>query len=425
MLIPFPYYPKVPPLEIPEINLDGVYALPEWPATHGAEALIQAALESPIGTPRLREMARGKEKVLIVCDDVARPTPAYLIVPHVLRELAAAGVAEGAIQFMMALGSHRPMTEDEMRAKLGDAVFERFPVHNHAWDNPEALQFMGETAQGVPVWINKQVAAADLVIGIGRIMPIDICGFTGGGKILIPGCCGEVTNSEMHWRRVDLDSSQIVGQRDNQVRQSIDELARQAGLDFIVNIVMDANKRILDCVAGDLELAHRAGCQRARAAHEVRIPRRADIVVCDGFPFDIEFWQVNKAVDTAGLVVREGGVVICVSPCHEGLSRTHEAELLKFGYRPTAEVKRLVESGQLHPKVIGVHMIQVSEVAVEKARLILVTQGISEADIRKVGLHYAATPQQALERAFHMTGPEARVAVLRGAAQMLPIITED
>jgi nickel-dependent lactate racemase len=100
------------------------------------------------------------------------------------------------------------MTEAEMRAKVGDAVFDRYPVHNHEWDNPEALQYMGNTDQGVEVWINKKVCRADLVIGIGRIMPIEVCGFTGGGKILIPGCCGEITNSDMHWTRVDVPAPQ-------------------------------------------------------------------------------------------------------------------------------------------------------------------------------------------------------------------------
>jgi lactate racemase len=424
MLIRFPY-PDMSLMEIPERNLSGVYALAEKPGAPDPGQVIQQALDRPIGTPPLRELAHGKRKVLIVCDDVSRPTPAWQIIPSVLRELEQAGIERQSIEFMMALGTHRPMTNEEMRQKVGADVFAQYRVNNHDWQNPGALHFVGRTDQGVEVWINRKVAAADLVIGIGRIMPIDICGFTGGGKILIPGCCGEITNSEMHWNRADLDSGQIVGQRDNAVRASIDSMARQAGLAFIVNVIMNAESRIIDCVAGDLTEAHRVGCHRAHAVHEVRIPRKADIVVADGAPFDIEFWQVNKAVDTAGLVVRKGGVVICVSPCYEGLSRTHEAELLKYGYRPKAEIKRLVESGELHPKVVGVHMIQVSEVALEKARLILVTQGISEADIKRVGLHYAATPQQALEMAFQMTGSEAQVAVLRGAAQMLPIVGED
>ena len=153
---------------------------------------------------------------------------------------------------------------------------------------------------------------------------------------------------------MDLDASQPFDRRP----EEIDSLAREAGLDFIVNVVMDASGNVFDCVAGDLELAHREGCRRARAYHEVRLPREADIVIVDGYPFDIEFWQVNKALDAAGQAVRKGGAVIVVYPCYEGLSRTHEADLLRHGYPSPADVKRLVESGQIAHKVVGVHMIR-------------------------------------------------------------------
>jgi nickel-dependent lactate racemase len=185
---------------------------------------------------------------------------------------------------------------------------------------------------------------------------------------------------------------------------------------------MDSAGTILDCVAGDLTEAHRAGCERARLLHEVKIPRQADIVIVDGYPFDIEFWQVNKAIDTAGLVVREGGIVICVSPCSEGLSVTHADVLLEFGYRSKSEIRQLVESGAIHHKVVGVHMIQVAEVAVEKACVYLVTNGICAEDLRKVGLNYAPTPQQALDKALERLGNTASVIVLRSAAEMLPQI---
>ena len=417
MEIHFDHYKTIPSLCVPDENFLGLFSLPVHPSD---EASILHALEHPIGTDRLCQLAKGKQSVLIVCDDIARPTPAYKIIPYVLKELAAAGVRDPQVEFMMALGTHRPMTEQEMRDKVGPDVYDRFAVYNHAWDRPEALRFMGKTAQGVDVWINNKVADADLVIGIGRIMPIEICGFTGGGKILIPGCCGEITNSEMHWTRVDVDRNEIIGKRDNPIRHSIDELARQAGLDFIINVIMDVEKNIFDCVAGDLVEAHREGCRRAQAYHEVRLPQLADIVIADGYPFDIEFWQVNKALDAAGMAVRDGGVIIIVSPCYEGLSRTHERELLQHGYTCKEHVKQLVASGQLEHKVVGVHMIQVADVALEKAAVFLVTDGIPHKTVEAVGLHSASTPQEALEKAFAMLGPNAKVAVLRGAAEMLP-----
>jgi nickel-dependent lactate racemase len=414
--VDFPHYEGVPALEVPDDNLVGVFALSQRPP---AERSVSDALDHPLGTPRLRDLAARKNSVLVIVDDVSRPTPAWKIVPFVLEELAAAGVADSAIEFIMALGTHRPMTEDEMRAKLGAEVHARYPCHNHAWDDPGQLVHVGNTPQGVEVWVNRKVAEAELVIGIGRIMPIDIAGFTGGGKIIVPGLCGEVTVNEMHWTRVDLDDAEVLGRRDNEVRASIDELARAAGLDFILNVVMDASGNVFDCVAGDLEVAHREGCRRAREYHEVKLPREADIVIVDGYPFDIEFWQVNKALDAAGTALREGGVVICVSPCFEGLSRTHEADLLEFGYRPVAEIKELVRCGRIHHKVVGVHMIQVAKVAVEKATVFLVGSCIPHEKIERVGMRHAPTPQEAFDEALGIVGEGAAVTVLRGAAEML------
>jgi nickel-dependent lactate racemase len=324
------------------------------------------------------------------------------------------------IEFLMALGTHRAMTREEMAAKLGSEVASDYKVHNHQWDNPDCLDYIGETDQGVPVWINKRVQQADLVVGLGSIMPIDICGFTGGGKILVPGVSGQVTVDQMHWTRIDVPSHHILGEAENPVRASIDLLARRAGLDFIVNVVLNSKNRIVGAVAGDMVTAHRQGCDIAREVYGVPIPHEFDIVVADSFPFDNEFWQANKALDTAGEIVRKGGVIILVTPCHEGFSQTH-GEMLEFGYLPIEQIKNLVNNGTIKHKVVGVHMAQASAVAVEKARLVLVSEGITQEQACKVGFSWAPTPQEAFKKAVKICGPSAKVAVLKDAARMLPL----
>jgi nickel-dependent lactate racemase len=416
----FPYK-DVPPVDVPDGNLKGVYRSRQAPDGVDPAGLTAAAISVPIGTAPLRQLAAGKKRILIVADDISRPTPVHLILPPVLAALGEAGVPAGSIEFMMALGSHRHMTRAEMERKLGQDVVRAHAVHNHDWNDRNACVLLGKTEQGVEVWINRKVAEADLVIGVGRIMPIDICGFTGGGKILVPGVCGKITNDDMHWTRMDLDDAAIVGQRDNPVRASIDALARKAGLGFIINCVMDTDRRVAHVVAGDLEKAHRRGCELALGIHGVRIPEPADIVIADSYPFDIEFWQANKALDQAGVVVKKGGVLILVSPCSEGFSATH-CEILEFGYPPIEEIKRLVRDGRIPSKVVGVHMAQVSRVAREKAHVILVTSGIPRQDVEKAGLGYAETPQAALDAAFDRLGRSAGVAILRGAAEMLPVV---
>jgi len=420
VIVEFPY-PETEPLHIPEDLRVTRFSLPRTEPEHGEEGIVRKALSTPIGTPPLRELARGKRGALIVVDDVSRPTPIHLFAPLVLQELKTAGLGEENIEFMVALGTHRAMTPAEMADKLGSDVVNRFPVHNHDWQDQEQLEFLGTTEQGAPVWINKRVRQADLVIGLGAIMPIEICGFTGGGKILVPGLSGPETVDSMHWTRIDVPAEQILGKAENPIRASIDTLARRAGLDFIANVILDPDNRIVAAVAGDMVEAHRAGCRTAERVFGVRVPGKYNIVIADSYPFDIEFWQANKALDTAGQVVTKGGVVILVSPCREGLSQSHAEEIRRFGYPPLARIKQLVERGEIQHRVVGVHMAQVSAVATEKARLILVSSGIGRQEAEGLGFSWAESPGEALNMALNMTRERPDIAVLRGASRMLAL----
>jgi nickel-dependent lactate racemase len=418
MKIDFPYS-HFPALEIPDRYHAQVFTLPDFrPRLTGSE-LVQHAIQMPIGSVRLSELAQGKKKVLIVVDDISRPTPIYEFLHDVLDELFRAGVKRECIEFIIALGTHRSMTRAELVSKLGEDVVTQYRIHDHHWDNPDCLEYVGNTEQGVPVWVNKLAIQADLVIGLGAIMPIEVCGFTGGGKILVPGISGQITVDEMHWTRIDVSSQDILGKADNPIRASIDALARKAGLDFIVNVILDAAGKIVGAVAGDMVEAHRAGCRIATQVFGVNITQEFDIVIADAFPFDIEFWQSNKALDTIGEVVKKNGVVILVSPCYEGLSQTHAAEIMEFGYLSVEQIKHLVNSGQLKHKVVGVHMYQVSSVAVEKATLILVSTGVKKDEAEQVGFLWAETAQKAFEKALEIVGQNPAISVLKGASRML------
>jgi nickel-dependent lactate racemase len=421
VIVEFPY-PETEPLHIPEDLPATRLSLPRLEPEDSEETILRMALSAPIGAPQLSELARGRRGALIVVDDVSRPTPVHRFAPLVLQELKDAGLTEEKIEFMVALGTHRAMTPAEMADKLGSDIVDRFPVHNHDWQDEKQLEFLGTTEQGAPVWINKRVRRADLVIGLGAIMPIEICGFTGGGKILVPGLSGPQTVDSMHWTRIDVPAQQILGRAENPIRASIDALARRAGLDFIVNVILDQGDRIVGAVAGDMVAAHRAGCRIAERAFGVTVPSKYDIVIADSHPFDIEFWQANKALDTAGQVVSEGGVVILVSPCREGLSRSHAREIRRFGYPPLARIKQLVESGQIKHRVVGVHMAQVSAVATEKARLILVSTGIGRREAEALGFSWASSPGQALKMALDIARVQPDIAVLEGASRMLALL---
>lgn len=430
MIVEFPYK-ETPVLEISDnIKVDIIAPVSKPPGKIDSQGIVSAALMNPIGTPPLRALAKGKSEVLIVFDDYSRPTPIYDFIDLVLNELDAAGIRDNMITFIAALGTHRPMTHKELCLKLGKRVVDRFAVLNHDWSDESQLEYVGDTDQGAPVWINRIVGKSDLVIALGAIMPLEVAGFTGGGKALVPGLSGELTVNEMHWTRIDVPSHQVVGKHNNPVRASINAVARKAGLNFIVNVILDEQNKIVDAVSGDMVAAHRVGCERAAPLFAVQVDTLYDVVIADSYPFDVEFWQANKALDTAGAFVRPGGTIILVSPCTEGWSRTHSAAILKYGYPRIAVVKDLVRSGKIRHKVVGVHMYQVAEAIVEKGQLVLVSTGIPNNEIEKVGFQWAETPQDAFDKAFLNLGADAdakadiTVAVLKNSARIMALTGE-
>ncbi|HTY58584.1 MAG TPA: nickel-dependent lactate racemase [Bacteroidota bacterium] len=412
-------------MEIPGGNLLGVFAPTPVSPGMSEDGIIADALAHPVAAPRLRDALAGKKNVLVVSDDHHRPTPVRTMLPLVLEEIRAAGIPDGAVEIIMALGSHRLMTEREMREKLGAGIVGKFRVTNHEWTNPDNLYFAGRVPPGIDVWVNRKMREYDFVVGLGQIMPMDVCGFTGGCNIIIPGLCGPKTSADFHWVRVGLPAEAVIGKRENAIREAIDNSAMAAGLSAILNVVLDGEGAVCAAVYGHPVEAHRKGVPPAMRAHTVTLPGKADIVVADGYPFDIEFWQVNKALDNASLAVRDGGVVIIVSPCYEGLSATHGDVIRRVGYRSRNEILRLVEQGEFPHRVAAVHMVQVAEATFEKkVTCILVTGGIPPEILDAVNLGHAPDPQSALAMAFGIAGSDARVAVLHRASETLPLIQE-
>jgi lactate racemase len=424
-IIAFPYA-WADPLSVPESCLIGEFGPPAGGDPAPEADVLDAALARPIGSPRLAEILAGRKRVLIVTDDHHRPTPVRRMIPPVLEEIRKAGLGPGGVEFIVALGTHRAMSDAELREKLGPDIVDGFRVSNHDWTDKSGLAFCGTVPPGIEVWVNSRMREFDVVLGLGSIMPIDVCGFTGGGKIIVPGLCGEKTNSDMHWVRAGIAGDLVVGRRENPIRAAIDRAALAGGLTAVFNAVLDSRCRIRQAVFGHPVEAHRAGARLSLSAHSAGLPEPADIVIADSFPFDIEFWQANKALGHASLAVRDGGTIILVSPCVEGLSSTHEKDILEIGYRTSAEIRSLVEDGRIGHLVVAVHMIQVAQATFDRGiTCILVTPGIGPDKLRTANLEGAPDPGAALAAAFRKHGPKARVAVLRRAPETLFLPIEE
>ncbi|OGB94273.1 MAG: hypothetical protein A2Z31_03730 [candidate division NC10 bacterium RBG_16_65_8] len=300
----------------------------------GAEG-IRRAFANPIGGPRIAELARGKKHAVIAVDDIARPTPASRVIPPILDELREGGIEDARIRFVMAVGCHRAMTRSEMARKLGEDVVGRFQVLNHT--PYERLVRVGETSRGTPVDINGYFLEANLRIGVGQISPHGGPGWSGGAKIAVPGVAGIETITANHKPgRLRLGLVAIEG---NEWRADMEEAARLAGLDAIVNVVVNSERGLAGVFVGDLVAAHRRGVERAWEVMSTPLPPGpVDIGIFNQYPKDTEFMHLGHALHVLNSarrpIVKPGGTLVILSASSDGFG-FHALEAPGMRHGPT------------------------------------------------------------------------------------------
>ena len=287
-------------------------------ASRGAPELdstqIAAAFDNPIGTPRIRDAARGRASAAVIVDDLGRPTPAARMLPYVLEELAAAGVPKAETAIVVGGGSHRPLTEEEIVRKVGADAAAAYATTSHDFMAGDLVGY-GSLEDGTPVYINRIVAEADFKICVGGIYPHGAVGFGGGAKLIVPGVAGFATIFHFHSfsarrgqgnieRRTapQAESGDVTiidgGVRDH--RDVSEGVARRIGLDMVVNCVLTGRRRIAGLFVGDFIKAHRAGARFAQRVYGTRIPnslrQEADLLVCNAYPMDADPIQGGKAL---------------------------------------------------------------------------------------------------------------------------------
>jgi nickel-dependent lactate racemase len=291
------------------------------------QAEIKRAFANPTGQETIRKLAEGKKTAAIAVDDLTRPTQAFRFLPFIVDELKKGGIGEESIKIIMAIGCHRPLMKVDQEKKLGKKMANRFPVfNNHPY---EYFVDLGRTSRGTPVQINRHFAEADLKIGVGFITPHPMAGFGGGGKIVIPGL-GSMGTIESNHRPAHSGKigsagfSQGYDLNQNELRLDMEEGARMAGLDVIVNSVGTTEGRTAGVFVGDLVKAHRAAVELAREVYITEAPADVDIGVFNAFPEDTELCQARKALNvwTGNMnrrLVRDGGKVVIASATSDGL----------------------------------------------------------------------------------------------------------
>jgi nickel-dependent lactate racemase len=404
---------------VPEKNLLAVLSpRPVTPSVDEA-AEIRRALRSPIGAPPLALTVQGACRIVVVADDMTRLTPVKVILPILLDELYAGGVRDDQVSVLIALGTHRPMTESEIAARFGSEVTRRVNVVNSPWQEPGQLVDLGTTPNGTPIQVARQLVEADYVIGVGSVVPHHIPGYSAGAKIIQPGATGALTTGATHFLSTRTRRSYL-GVVENPVRAEMEAIAERVGLKAVMNVVLDTAGRLVQAFYGDPRLAFRAGVELARQVYGVALPAQADIVIAGSHPCDIEFWQAHKSLYPADIAVRQGGTIIVVTPCPEGVAMTHQ-EMLNYTALDADTIQSLIENGTLCDVASGALALAWAKVR-QRADVSLVSDGISEAEARALGFTPFASLNEAVEAALRKHGPQASATVLTHAPDMLPVL---
>jgi len=384
---------------------------------------IENALASPIGCRSLAGLVTPKSRVLLLADDITRPTPRKLLIPPVLDTLNRAGVTDSQVTILIALGTHRAMPQGEIQEAFGSETVDRVPILNHDFRDVSQLCTVGTTKLGTPVIINRLVLEAELTVGIGSIVPHPEAGWSGGAKILQPGVSGERTTAWTHMLAArQPDHLALAGTVDNPVRLEIEQVAQEAGLRFVVNAVFDGAGRIVVIVAGDTVKAHRVGVHSARDIFVQSISEKADIVIVDARPADLDYWQGIKPLAFATRAVKTGGVLILVGAFSDGISPIYETELRTFGQESRSNLRNAEKQGRLDVGVCT-EALYLHAAIMEHARVICVSDGLSEEDKASLGFRHARTLAEAVRQARDISDANASVGVIFQGGDVLPRLT--
>ena len=391
----------------------------QWPVEY------LRALQNPYGVARLKDIARGRKRVVILVSDYTRAVTAKILLPALVDELNQAGINESQIKIIIAGGLHRPSTREEIAGIVGNDWMKRFTVVNHNAVDLDKLTFLGKTKRGSPVWINRLVSESDLCIALGQIEPHEYAGFTGGRKSILPGVSGEETirfNHSPEMIEHPLAKPGIL--EGNPVHEDMVECALMAGVDFIVNIVVNRDLKIIGVFAGDMLEAHSKGVDFVNSFSRVEMPIQPDIIITTpGKPLDVDFYQSLKALIAVDAIASPETIVVFYSSCQDGLGSMGREMLKAFlGTTTPEEIEKRVRSNYL---VQMDHAFLLSKILQKGIKIIAYSPNVPLKIIKEMMIP-AGSVQEGLDMALQLSNKKTpRVLIYPEAQRTLPFLAKD
>lgn len=394
------------------------------------EAAIDEALADPVGSPPVRELAHPGDQVCIVFTDITRASPDHVLVPALLRELEAAGVRDQDITLLCGIGMHRPSTPEEKVTKLGREVVDRYRVIDNEPRNDEMLVDLGMTKGGVPVSAHAAAVNADLLIATGLVEPHQYAGYSGGRKTVAVGAAGEPLIAHTHGPAfVDHPATRLGRTEGNPFHEAITEAAARAGLDFILNVVLDDEKRVVKVKAGEPVKTHRQLVAFARSIYEVSIPRRYDVAIGGvGYPKDANLYQASRAASYLFFaptpVVKSGGYIIVPARCEEGAGEGVGEQRFFEAMRGAPDVEAILCDAREHGYPPGQQRAFVMAKVLEEANVVIVGSECPKV-VTACKMRPAETIEQALTFATRDLGQDLEVLIVPHALLTLPVVSSE
>lgn len=400
-------------VDIPDEKITGMYLPHEKAGVADLSAEVMRALSSPIESPRLAQLASGRKSAVIVADDITRAVPTRDILPLILGELETGGIGAKDVVVIIATGLHRPLTKLELDAIRGDLPVQ---VVNHNARDQDQLVSIGRTSLGQEILVNRRFMEADLKLLTGDVEYHQFCGYGGGAKSIYPGLADAASICHNH-SMMEIEGTGPGRIEGNPVRGEIEEVGRMAGIDFILNVVMNSRKEVVRAFAGHPFGTFREGAHLVDQMYRVKADRAAELVIASagGFPKDVDLYQAQKAVSAARRLVVEGGDIVVLAECRDG----HGSDLFDRWMTEAEDLEEIFR--RIRTKfVMGGHKAYQFAREIRWARIHLLSS-LPEQKVRS----YFIQPLKSVEDIQTLVRAASSIAVMPQASLTLAEMTEE